>query len=1173
MHCKLDIELSIIKKAIEAGTTKNIKPFGIKSLLVNKKDFKAEGQTFKIAEEKSKQLNERFGDELTSIKQVTDGHEIVISPSEALIDDYYDGYIKTIGKEEQVDIGIDRFGDSKPVFSVVTSSFDKMDKLFPVDDVVSNYEIINLIKNNGTPAEKELVEIFSPYIDETAPVEFTDVLSDERANGQLSYSKGGTTNIKIKNAASGKTSIYLHELTHEITLRQIDQFYKDKSKLNKEQIEAIENLAKVFIYTKNKFKDDKSYGFTKLPEFISEAFSNKEFQDKLNDVDYRNTSIFSKILNYLGQLLGVKQGTALSETLNETIRLVNNTTNIQELGDVDSTVFSKKEKKEFVKPTFEKQYVFFKRRLNLLKKELDRIPKATDEYSIKEAELDREIDRFNKATEEQDREEYVNMALDYLQWVEDLTNRLPENPDKYVLQELTDAFEILETFDRFDKDVVGIVMDLESRLMPYIFKHNLKTINNYNTSGKNITLEDVDNQVKDIRWSSKNFGSLLDLANYIGRTIGSVIKNAQNTASTKNKMVEALVQKEVDDLNDYAKANNLSLEDVYEIFIQDRNNTLVLTQRYTSKGVENPNYQKIQSTPELLKFYNFYQKMLVTAQGNLPYKVGKFYILNKAKSDLKSDIKRIIPVEDMLFDNFVSNEDLIADMIPDMFRANTPSDKKSRDLGSGLLEFVAYANNHNALASALPEVRLLQKQLKYKQNTDGSLMERQFVNPSNPQTKVNAEDSNVYKMVKTIIDMQLKGKMKVDNTTPIKLSSIKDADGEIVGYKQIHVEDIIDKGLQYNSMLRIGFAPVTALANVIFGDISNFIESVGSRFFTVKQMNQATNIFFKQINYTSTDKDSNLYKWLEKLNPLQELADYDIGANLIANKRKLSKEKTLELMYSMQKKGELYLQTRTMIAMLIHDGYINDKGENLKKGDEISNDEALKLSDKIQRINQQIHGRYSQREAAALQQSVWYRMIIQFKKWLPTAVEQRFGDRKYDNRLGVEIEGRYKTLANLFFTKEALGNFNKMLKGELSELEMYNMRKTLVEGILIAATMLMYATLRGGDDDKEDRKKALIKASLTLLNRASGDLVFFYSPNQLLHTATNAVPLAKTAKDILTVINNVPHAFYDEDSQYKTGSRKGQNKFYTKLGNVVVGVKPIQDIRRLLNEQMLEELN
>jgi hypothetical protein len=115
--------------------------------------------------------------------------------------------------------------------------------------------------------------------------------------------------------------------------------------------------------------------------------------------------------------------------------------------------------------------------------------------------------------------------------------------------------------------------------------------------------------------------------------------------------------------------------------------------------------------------------------------------------------------------------------------------------------------------------------------------------------------------------------------------------------------------------------------------------------------------------------------------------------------------------------------------------------------------------------------------------------------------------------------------------------------------------------------------LRGDDDDKDKRKMALVKASLTLLNRASGDLVFFYSPNQLLHTATNALPLAKTATDILTVINNIPHAFYDEDSQFKSGSRKGQNKFYTKLGNVIVGVKPIQDIRRLLNEQMLEELN
>ncbi len=835
--------------------------------------------------------------------------------------------------------------------------------------------------------------------------------------------------------------------------------------------------------------------------------------------------------------------------------------------------------KEPVKPTFEQQYVFFKRKINTLEKQLSRIDENSDEYKIKSTELETFKKRFEAASESNNKAEYIAMAQEYLDWIDEMIKHLPENPDKYTLLDLTTAFDILNTFSDFVgvRDKVG---ELREQLFPYIVKHNLKTINNFNTSAEEITEEKIDNQSNDERWSTKNFGSLSDIVNYIGRTIGSVIKAAQNKASRNNKMIEHQVQEEVNKLTEYAKENNMSLEDVYDIFLQEDRNTLVLAQKYIKDEnglvVESENYKKIQQNNVLKHFYTFYQKTLKDAESILPYKVGRFYVLNKVKSDIKSDLKRIIPTDDYLFDNFVSNEELIADMVPDMFRTKISADKKSRDLGSGLLQFAAYANNHNELSGALLEARLLQEHLRYKQDKSGNIVERTFINSSDKTRSINAKDSNVYKMVDTVIDMQIKGKMHDNKMTAIKYKEIKDVEGNIIGYKQIHTEDLIDLGLKYNSLLRIGLSPITAIANVIFGDISNFIEAFGGRYFTIKEANQATSIFFKQINYTSEDKSSNLYKWLEKLNPLQELADYEIGENLIANKKKLSKEKLQELMYGMQKKGELYLQSRTMIALLIHDGMMNKDGTNTAKGEAMLNDETsnepVKLSDKVQRLNQLIHGRYSQREAATLQQSVWFRAAIQFKKWIPAAIEQRMGVNKYDNRLGKQIEGRYRTFAHILLSKDVLSNLNKLAKGELSELETYNMKKNLIEIVLLASTLTMYALVHGGDDDKDRRKKAAAKLVLTLLNRASGDIRMFYSPENILRTATNAIPLSKTVNDVLTAINNIPHAFYDEDSQFKSGSHKGQNKFFTKAANVIIGLKPVMDIQRLINDQQLEEL-
>jgi hypothetical protein len=81
----------------------------------------------------------------------------------------------------------------------------------------------------------------------------------------------------------------------------------------------------------------------------------------------------------------------------------------------------------------------------------------------------------------------------------------------------------------------------------------------------------------------------------------------------------------------------------------------------------------------------------------------------------------------------------------------------------------------------------------------------------------------------------------------------------------------------------------------------------------------------------------------------------------------------------MQKSGEKYLQSRPAIAVMIKEGYLSPKGELTDKYKDASDKEKAQLVDKIQRVNQMIHGRYTQQEAATLQQSVLYRLISQFK--------------------------------------------------------------------------------------------------------------------------------------------------------------------------------------------------
>lgn len=1206
MHCKLDIERSIIKKAIEIGigNSKTITKSTFNSLKVDNKNYPIKGQSFKVAEEVTKRINDSFGETVAIRNEVTNGQEIKINPSEALIDDYYDGYIKTEGKKEQAESSIDRFGDSKPLYNKETSitSQDKeiRSKFFSASQASNSMSILDKIAKSNHPLNKlaEKLKRFSKLNNVTIvlkPVKSFKMDSknpnSEEANA---FFDPKTNSIHIAEFANytldGSERVLLHEIIHSVTHSKLQDSSSVSKDFEKLYNQAVKELGK-----------DNHYALSNVDEFIVGLFTDPGFINKLKNVQATNstkyTNLFKEIFDYILSLLSIGKTNSLyeeafsvaSHVLNDYAEGVEAIKSSME----EDKLFSKAPKQEKTKPVFEKQYVFFKRRINKLKKELERIPKDSDEYTTKEYELKGFLDRFNKATEENDKQEYIAMANEYLDWVENLTKYLPENPDKYIISQLTDAFDILNSFSDFTglKDRPN---ELREQLFPYIVKHNLKTINNFNTSGKIITEEDVDNQTKDVRWSASAFGSLSDVYHHIANTIASIIKAAQNRASTANKKLEGVIQKEVDKLSTYAKENNMILEEVYDILTQENEKGhLVLAQKY-NKGQLNSNFEKITSEPVLRDFYFFYQQTLKEAERNLPYKVGKFYILNKQKSDVKSDLKKLIPVENILFDSFVSNEELLADIVPDQFRVNIPAEKKSKDLGSGLLEFAAYANNHSALSSALPEARLLQEQLKHKQNANGTITERDFIKSSSSKEKVEAENSNIYKMVKAVIDIQLKGKTKDSKMTPINLSKIhkkyqiKDSEGNIIGYKQVKIEDLIDRGLRWNSLLRIGLSPITAVTNVLFGDISNFMEAVGGKYFTVSDMHKATKIFFKQIDYTSKSNDSNVYKWLHRLNPLQELADYDLGENLQANPKKLTPEKALEKMYFMQKKGELYLQSRTMIAMLIHEGYMNSDGSNTSK--EMTEAEAIAMSDKIQKINQQIHGRYSQREAATLSQSVWYRMAIQFRKWIPAAIEARFGDYKeHDNRLQSDSIGRYRTLGTYVGKELVHGNivqaFENMFlpllnskkaleKGNMSATEIYNMRKNMTEMLLLLATVLSYAVLKGDDDDKEWKKRSVVKLGLTTLNRVSGDMLFFYKPTNVNNMMKNAVPMGKLITDILDVGYSLPHAFYMGDYKVKKGSLKNDNEFYSKdIPAIVPGLAPAAQIQRILSTDILPELN
>ena len=760
-------------------------------------------------------------------------------------------------------------------------------------------------------------------------------------------------------------------------------------------------------------------------------------------------------------------------------------------------------------------------------------------------------------------------------------------------------------------------------VMQHIVKTSVDTTSN---KKEDLSYEELQADRRDISGLNMWTGALVNSDNRIARTIGMLIKTTQIKISGEQGAIYEKIKGYTEALKTYAKSNNMTIKQVYDLFIQNLNNTTVLTRPYTTEFYEklnaslkakdklylnfakwdtatnshvpinsakyaNPNYATIfkKGNEDLANFYRFYQQTIKESLERLPDNeqterinpedfIPNLYATSlvdiaKAKGftgKLKFLAKYItgMQVYEIKNTDLVKDEALERDIISLQYITKLTGEEKSRDLGESLFKFAAMSIEHENLSNILPQTRLLQR----------SLADNTFINPHKRGLAVEGKDSNIYNMVDKFIEMQVLGK-KTTGKDEFTLHTLYDEKtGEEIGKKVIKMGELADFGLKWNSLLRIGLNPMTAFTNLAVGEIGNIIEAFGGRFFNVGDLNKAGGIFFAQIN----KEDSKTRILIEKYPMLQELTDYEYAANIGIRQGLvgLTGEKLKNYMYSMQKGGEVFLQTRTMIAMMLHtkpDGktslweMLDDKGE-LKpeflqhfSSQEEFQDYMLRNSTRIMGVNEQIHGRYSTRDAAILNQNVLFRMAFQFKKWIPAAVETRLGRKQYNDRLMAETEGRWVTFLKLTANlKKSIERYNK---GELSEMEIYNLRKTMTEIVIFSATMLA-AMAMGWDDDDKRKKSASYKFTMDQLDKVSGDLLFFANPKNVTALTKNPFALTKLVDQLVDVVHYIPYMAYTGEYEIKSGAHKGENKFYRGLGQIIPGYNQLgQNVPELFNEK------
>ncbi len=105
MKCRIDVKKSIVKKAIAESETKNITRISESVLFVSNTAFPSgKAQAFRVAESVVNKTNRNFNGLVAHRREMTNGQEIVFSPSPELVTVYFNDYLKRFNEDEAMAI-------------------------------------------------------------------------------------------------------------------------------------------------------------------------------------------------------------------------------------------------------------------------------------------------------------------------------------------------------------------------------------------------------------------------------------------------------------------------------------------------------------------------------------------------------------------------------------------------------------------------------------------------------------------------------------------------------------------------------------------------------------------------------------------------------------------------------------------------------------------------------------------------------------------------------------------------------------------------------------------------------------------------------------------------------------------------------------------------------------
>lgn len=385
-----------------------------------------------------------------------------------------------------------------------------------------------------------------------------------------------------------------------------------------------------------------------------------------------------------------------------------------------------------------------------------------------------------------------------------------------------------------------------------------------------------------------------------------------------------------------------------------------------------------------------------------------------------------------------------------------------------------------------------------------------------------------------------------------------------IGGRNITTADVADVTMRITQLKGMAFNIFSASNNISFGLISNIIHAAGGEDFSIKDATKAYRIML-----ASTSKSLGLDRGglgegtSKKIRNLMTKMDVLFEVNESAySKTSKAKGDTLWSKlspYELQKRSEYFVQGMNMVATMLNEKVTkldgtktslfeafdengnwkeDEYGENKQWAGDISSEEEMvqfrRFRNKLIQLNKRVHGNYDPNSFVPVKKAIFGRFALQFRSWFAEAVALRFEPETWDDQLGRNVKGMYRTIGQIgpMKTLQAFFKIATMKKNglsEFSEVDQANLRKSFTElsfilGLLVAG--LTVAQLGDDDDDDKTARNILVNQ----INRLQSDLTFFLSPSSFDQILSNPVPAIRTYLDAERAIKSVgQYVMQDEE--------------------------------------------